>query len=45
MSTKIASPPTTQTLYQSGFGNQFTYGLPYSAQSTDNGELIVYALK
>ena len=29
----------------SGFGNQFTYGLPYSAQSTDNGELVVYALK
>ncbi len=23
MSTKIASPPTTQTLYQSGFGNEF----------------------
>jgi len=29
----------------SSFGNQFTYGLPYSAQSTDQGELIVYALK
>lgn len=29
----------------SSFGNQFTYGLPYSAQSTDQGELIVYTLK
>jgi PQQ-dependent dehydrogenase (methanol/ethanol family) len=29
----------------SSFGNQFTYGLPYSAQSTDQGELIVYAVK
>ena len=29
----------------SSFGNQFTYGLPYAAQSTDQGELVVFAVR